>query len=88
MPELFEEMRQDYAKRPLVREFVLLDSKGNIYNGGDVFAYYRETHPELDSMMKILENHNLVTESTYNNTTRYRVSEALVAEYLLKTETT
>ena len=83
MPDLFVEMREDYKKNPLIRELILLNTKGNIYNGGGVLSYYRETHPDLDSKMQILENHNLITETTFNNTKRYRVSEVLV-DYLLK----
>jgi hypothetical protein len=83
MPELIKELRQDYSETPLCREIVLLDSKGCVYNGGGVFLYYRSTHPHLDSMFQILENHGLVTDIQWNSVERYQVSERL-AEYLTK----
>jgi len=80
MPALLREMREDFAKQPVIREMILLDSEGNVYNGG-VFVYYRSTHPDLDSMFQVLENNGLVQNITDNNTDRYRVSEAF-ARYL------
>jgi hypothetical protein len=74
-------MREDFGKHPVIREMILLDSEGNCYNGGGVFIYYRSVHPNLDSMFHILENNGLVENITYNNTDRYRVSEAF-ARYL------
>jgi hypothetical protein len=81
MPELLREMREDFSNHPIVREIILLDSNGNCYNGGGVFMYYRSVHPNLDSMFQVLENNKLVQNITYNNTDRYRVSEAF-ARYL------
>jgi hypothetical protein len=76
MPDLLREMREDLGKHPVIREMILLDSEGNSYNGGGVFSYYRSVHPDLDSMFQVLENNGLVQNITYNNTDRYRVSEA------------
>ena len=81
MPELLAEMKQDYAASPLIREMILLDSEGNVYNGGGVFIYRRSKHPDLDAKMQILENHGLVEEITNDNTDRYRVKERF-ARYL------
>src|SRR5262249_8821832 len=81
MPDLLREMREDFSKQPVIREMILLDSKGNCYNGGGVFCYYRSAQPYLDSMFQILENNGLVQNITYNNTDRYRASEAF-ARYL------
>src|SRR4051794_9729907 len=82
MPALLREMREDFDKQPVIREMILLDSEGNIYNGGGVFIYYRSTHPDLDSMFQVLENNGLVQNITFNNTDRYRVTEPF-ARYLL-----
>jgi hypothetical protein len=81
MPDLLREMREHFGKHPVIREMILLDSEGNRYNGVGVFSYYRSVHPDLDSMFQILENNGLVQNITYNNTDRYRVSEAF-ARYL------
>jgi hypothetical protein len=81
MADLLREMREDFGKQPLIREVIILDSEGNCYNGGGVFIYYRSTHADLDGMFQVLENNGLVRNITYNNTDRYRVSEAF-ARYL------
>jgi hypothetical protein len=81
MPDLLREMRDDFCKHPVIREIILMDSEGNIYNGGGVFTYYRSVHSDLDSLFQMLENNGLVQNITYNNTDRYRVTEAF-ARYL------
>jgi hypothetical protein len=81
MPALLEEMRKDFCNHPVIREIILLDSEGICYNGGGVFSYFRSVHSNLDSLFQILENNGLVQNITYNNTDRYRVSEAF-ARYL------
>ena len=81
VPDLIREMREDFANHPIIREMILLDSRGICYNGGGVFSYYRSVHPDLDSLFQVLENNGLVQNITYNNTDRYRVSEAF-ARYL------
>ena len=55
---------------------ILLDTEGNCYNGGGAFVYWRSAHQDLDSMSEMRENCGLVQNITYNNTDRYRVSEA------------
>ena len=47
LPELLAEMSEDLKSAPLIREFVILDSEGNIYNGEGVFVYYRGSHDRL-----------------------------------------
>jgi hypothetical protein len=83
MPELLAEMSEDLKSAPLIREFVILDSKGNIYNGDGVFIYYRESHDQLDPKLHILQNHGLIIDNTYNNVDRYRLTEPFV-KYLSK----
>jgi hypothetical protein len=83
MPELLAEMSTDLKAAPLIREFVILDTKGNIYNGEGVFAYYRTSHDQLDPKLHILVNQGLITEHTYNNVDRYRFTEEFV-KYLKK----
>jgi hypothetical protein len=80
MPELLEEMRQDLAKYPLKREFVLL-RKSWTYNDINYLAYYYDVHDDLDDKMTILSNHGLIVNATYNNTTRYKFTETFV-DYL------
>lgn len=82
MPDLLREMREDFNSQPLIREIIVMDREGNCYNGGGVFIYYRSAHPNLDSMLQILENNDLIRNITYNNTDRYRVNEPF-ARYLL-----
>jgi hypothetical protein len=83
MPELLAEMSADLKADPLIREFVLFDSKGVIYNGDGVFIYYRETHDQLDPKLHILQNCGLITDHTYNSVDRYRFTEEFV-KYLKK----
>ncbi len=81
MPALLEEMREDFDKHPVIREMILLDSEGIVYNGGGVFRYHRSVHRDLDSLFQVLENNGFVQNITHNRTARYRVSEAF-ARYL------
>jgi hypothetical protein len=83
IPELLREMREDYAKLPLMREIVLLEFKGVIYNGDPVLVYYRDTHEQLDNMFAMLDNMGLVSEITFNNVKRFRVTERF-ARYLIE----
>jgi hypothetical protein len=83
MPDLLAEMSEDLKNTPLIREFVILDTKGNIYNGDGVFIYYRSDHPQLDPKLHILLNHGLITDNTYNTVDRYRFTEQFV-KYLKK----
>ena len=58
---------------------------GQAHNGGDVFVYHRDTHPQLDPKLHILENHGLISDNTYNNVDRYRLTEEFV-KYLTREE--
>jgi hypothetical protein len=78
MPDLLNEMREDIRNNPLIREIILLDTKGNVYNGDGVFVYYREAHADLDSKLQILGNHGLIHEITYNSVDRFRLTEEFV----------
>jgi hypothetical protein len=80
IPGLLAEMRQDLVAYPLVRECVLL-KKGWVFNGGGVFTYFYNDHPQLESEFHVLENYGLVHNVTVTNVIRYRISEDL-AEYL------
>lgn len=81
MPELLYEMRNDLIAYPLKREFVVF-RKGLVYNSrGSYLVYHPDEHTDLASKLRILENHGLITEITYNNTPRYVMSEQL-ASYL------
>jgi hypothetical protein len=81
MPELISEIHSDLKDNPLFREFILLQ-RGWIYNSGGkkYLVYYFDDHDNLDAKIKLLENHRLVRNITYNNTQRYVLSEKLVNE--------
>ncbi|MDO8142925.1 MAG: hypothetical protein Q6358_15615 [Candidatus Brocadiales bacterium] len=81
MPQLLIEMRQDIARHPLRREFVLLKRNWTYWAKGNELFYYFDNHPDLLSQIQILENYGLVREITYNNVQRYIMSEEL-AQYL------
>jgi hypothetical protein len=81
MPNLLAEMRKDLAEYPLRREFVVLKKSWSYWAKGNELFYFYEDHPELDSMLQVLENLGLVREITYNNTKRFIITEQL-ADYL------
>lgn len=79
MPELLDEMRQDLAKYPLKREFVV-KSEGSIYNGF-ILEYHYEKHNGLDDKIILLCSHNLIEDIKWNNADRYKFTEEFV-DYL------
>jgi len=83
MPELLEEMKKDLRESPVAREFILMrkgaDDRGDENNF--ILQYFFEDHDWLRSKLRILENHALIYEITYNNTLRFVISEEL-ATYL------
>jgi|GEM_PF-1851494 hypothetical protein len=81
MPALFAEMRIDLTGHPLRRELVLLKRTWSYWAKGNELFYYFDDHPDLLSQFQILSNHGLVQDITYNNATRYLLSEEL-ATYL------
>jgi hypothetical protein len=83
MPDLFNEMRNDLASHPLSREFVILKQSWSYWAKGNELVYYFEDHPELENKLLILENYGLIREITYNNVSRYVISEEF-AGYLAK----
>lgn len=87
IPELLAEMRNDLLESPFAREFILMP-KGAVYNGdpnNSILEYYFEDHTWLRSKLRILENHALIYEITYNNTPRFVISEELAA-YLMNSQ--
>jgi len=81
MPDMFNEMRNDLTAHQLSREFVILKKSWTYGAKGNELVYYLEEHPELENKLLILENHGLIREITYNNVSRYIISEEL-ANYL------
>lgn len=81
MPSLLAEMRQDLTAHPLRREFVVMKRSWSYWAKGNELFYYYDDHADLADKLRILENEGLVQEITYNNATRYLLSERL-AEYL------
>ncbi|MEG3986810.1 ATP-binding protein [Microcoleus sp. S28C3] len=83
IPELLAEMKKDLREYPVAREFIIMP-KGAVYNGDKnnlILEYFFEDHSWLRSKLRILENHALIYEITYNNTLRFVISEEL-ATYL------
>jgi hypothetical protein len=78
MPDLLAEMRNDLANHPLAREF-FLGRKNVVYSAGpgEALEYFYEEHPDLESKMRILENHGLISDITRTNVPRYVMSEDL-----------
>jgi hypothetical protein len=81
MPDLIAEMRQDLREHPLRREFVILERSWSYWAAGHELVYFFDDHPELRSMLHILQNQGLIREITYNNTERFLISEDF-ARYL------
>lgn len=81
MPALLDEMRRDILEHPLRREIVLLKKGWSYWSKGNELAYYYDDHSDLLAKMQLLENHDLLTDITHNNVTRYMMSEDL-AQYL------
>jgi hypothetical protein len=81
MPEFLSEMRRDLQEHPLRREFVLL-KKGWMFNTRTpTLAYYYDDHPNLDDLIRILQNHGVIQDITHTNVKRYVMDERLV-DYL------
>lgn len=83
MPDMFNEMRNDLSAHPLSREFVILKKSWTYNAKGSELVYYFEDHPELENKLLILQNYGLIREITYNNVSRYVISEEL-ASYLAR----
>ena len=81
MPDLLNEMRMDLAEHPLSREFVIMKRSWHYWAAGHELVYYYDDHAELENKLRILQNHSLIRDITYNNTKRYIFTEAL-ARYL------
>ena len=81
IPELLAEMKKDLREYPVAREFILMP-KDAVYNEDKnnlILHYFFEDHSWLRSKLRILENHALIYEITYNNTLRFVISEELAA---------
>ena len=84
MPGLVAEMRDDIAKAPFIREFIII-SKRLSYNydpSNPIFSYYFEDHDSLKPMLRVMKNYSAIIETTYNNTDRFEFTEEFT-EYLL-----
>jgi hypothetical protein len=83
IPEFLVETRNDLCENPFMREFIIFSEKW-IYNSdpnNDILYYFFEKHSYLRNKTRILENYGLVCESTYNDVSRFVISEEL-ATYL------
>src|SRR6185436_3206900 len=65
LPKLLADMRQDLARDPLSREFVLLEKGWSYWSKGYELAYYYEDHPGLNNQIRVLQNLGLIEEITY-----------------------
>lgn len=89
LPELIADMKNDLCQHPFLREFIIL-SKQWTYNpdpNNTVLEYYFEDHSFLRNKLRILENYGLIYEITYNDVTRFVISEEL-ATYLVSNRQT
>jgi len=83
IPDLLAKMRQGMKEFPLRRDFVLENGPGRYEMETTYFEYYYADFPELDGMVRILENHGLVRDTTSGNKKRFVIGEEL-ADYLLR----
>jgi len=75
MPDLIKEMREDFNSTSK-REFIVLPSKGVLYNSNEQFiCYYESEHSDLKQKLHILQNLNLIEDITFNNTPRFKITE-------------
>jgi hypothetical protein len=83
IPELLAEMKKDLREYRVAREFIIRskDAVDNEDENNFILQYFFEDHDWLRSKLRILENHALIYEITYNNTLRFVISEEL-ATYL------
>ena len=79
MPDLISEMRKDLTSNPLSREFVILKKSWSYWPKGYELEYYFDDHPDLENKLHILQNYGLIQEITYNNVSRYIISEELAS---------
>lgn len=89
MPALLNEMREDLAgdETELIRECVVLPSRGVMFNGGGKrrFAYFGNEHDDLRNKMELLEQHGLLMDVTPGNTPIYRMTDEFV-EWLMSVQ--
>lgn len=83
MPDLIEEIATDLHNNEgkLIREFVLLDTRGNIFNSRKPrFVYYRNDHPNLDNAVDLLNVYDFikVTKSLSGSDSIYKMTEKFV----------
>lgn len=81
LPDLLADMRKDLSENPLVREFVVLKKRW-VYNASGPYVHYDlDVYLNLQEKLRILQNHGLIQDITYNNVKRYVMSEQF-ADYL------
>uniref|UniRef100_E6VL04 HNH endonuclease n=1 Tax=Rhodopseudomonas palustris (strain DX-1) TaxID=652103 RepID=E6VL04_RHOPX len=85
-PKLIAEMRQDIAKKRLVREFVLLPNRRITYHASyDQFIYYIDEHQYVENVVIIMQHLGAVYDSRFNDIPRFRFTEEF-ARFLLDDE--
>ena len=81
MPDLLAEMKADVVgdKTGLVRELVLLPSRGVIFNGSKPrFLYYEDAHSDLRNKISLLSDDHYLSEVSTTDTPIFRMSEQFV----------
>lgn len=83
MPDLIEEMATNLHNNEenLIREFVLLYTRGNIFNSRKPrFVYYRNDHPNLDNAVDLLNEYGFVrvTKLLSGSDSIYKMTENFV----------
>ena len=81
MPELINEMIDDFKGNPFKREFILQHKGSKLNNNNkEIVGYYYEDHENLEEKIRLLENNGLIREITFNNVKRYVLEERFFEE--------
>lgn len=81
MPDFFAEIRQHLADKPqlTIREFVVLQSEGNMFNHPHPrFEYYESKHPAISNFVAMLVEAEFVQVVRATSTPIYRLREHFV----------
>ena len=80
MPQLFAEMKNDLESddTSLVREFIIIAKGTHVSVRRQVFAYYFESHENLEEKVAFLVERNLITDVTDSNVSKYRFTDSFI----------
>ena len=83
-PALLLEIRADLKSNPLTRQIIVLPNRRVMYNFGSTqcFAYFLDDHPNIMSVLTIMEHVGAIYDVAFNNVPRYNLTEEFVS-YLI-----